>query len=146
MNSNTYLKFTRNKPNIDPAFFVFADYKRSLWPGGTYALPTSMFGCPETEAKGWSISYVNLTLPESSQQQEWNMKNPGPLTDVIEPNILGPYHYRALQMNFCVKTPTYFEDKEGNMTSTEWPKGQYCLYNFNGSCPKGREEFVEFCV
>lgn len=116
-------------------FFCQNNYEESAWPGGTYALPTSMFGCPETEAKGWSTSYVNLTLPETAQQQQWNMKNPRLLTDIIEPNILGPYYYRALQMNFCVKTPTYFEDKEGNITSAGWPRGQYCIYSFNNTCP-----------
>ncbi|XP_065938424.1 uncharacterized protein [Magallana gigas] len=116
-------------------FFCQNNYEKSLWPDGTYALPTSMFGCPETEAKGWSTSYVNLTLPESSKQQEWNMKNPELKTDVIEPNILGPYYYRALQMNFCVKTPTYFENRESNRTSAEWPRGQYCIYSFNNTCP-----------
>lgn len=133
-----------SKQTINLAWFVFADYEKSLWPDGTYVLPTSMFGCPETEAKGWSTSYVNLTLPESSQQQEWNMKNPRLLTDIIEPNILGPYYYRALQMNFCVKTPTYFEDTEGNMTSAEWPRGQYCIYSFNETCPPGKNMHLYF--
>ena len=107
-----------------------------MWPDGTYALPASMFGCPETEDRGWSLSFVNLTLPDSADKQEWNMKDPRLLNNIIEPNILGPYYYHALQMNFCVKEETYVEE-EDNRTSIEWPRGQYCIYGFNNSCPEG---------
>lgn len=111
---------------------------KSMWPEGTYALPTSIFGCPETAEMGWASAYINLTLPDSAQRQEWNVKNPQLLNDIIEPDILGPYHYRALQMNFCVKTRTYFE--EGDTNSTEWPTGQYCIYSFNNTCPQGKKK------
>ncbi|XP_078341994.1 uncharacterized protein LOC111105682 isoform X2 [Crassostrea virginica] len=119
-------------------FFCDNTYKKSMWPDGTYALPASMFGCPETEDRGWSLSFVNLTLPDSADKQEWNMKDPSFLNNIIEPNILGPYYYRALQMNFCVKEDSNVEE-EGNRTSIEWPRGQYCIYGFNNACP---EEFI----
>ena len=107
-----------------------------MWPDGTYALPASMFGCPETEDRGWSLSFVNLTLPDSADKQEWNMKDPRLKNNIIEPNILGPYYYRALQMNFCVKEEIYVEE-EDNRASIEWPRGQYCIFGFNNSCPEG---------
>ena len=64
------------------------------------------------------------------------MKDPRLLNNIIEPIILGPYYYRALQMNFCVKEETYVEE-EDNRTSIEWPRGQYCIFGFNNSCPEG---------
>jgi hypothetical protein len=110
---------------------MFTAYKRSLWPDGTYALPASMFGCPETEDRGWTASYINLTLPESAKPQQWNKENP---TDVI--NILGPYYFHSIQMNFCLKIHSNAKDT-GNMASTEWPRGQYCIYSLNKECPQG---------
>ncbi|XP_061178754.1 uncharacterized protein LOC133187411 [Saccostrea echinata] len=117
-------------------FFCEKTYQNSKWPDGTYALPASMFGCPETEDRGWTSSYINLTLPDSAQRQYWNTKDPNLLNGIIEPNILGPYYYRAIQMNFCVKNRT--NDKEfDDKTTAEWPKGQYCIYSFSEICPQG---------
>jgi hypothetical protein len=115
---------------------MFAAYKKSMWPEGIYALPTSMFGCPEAEESGWASSFINLTLPDSSQRQEWNTKNPLQQNAIMEPNILGPYQHRAFQMNFCLKTHTHFEESDTN--STDWPGGQYCIYSFNNTCPQGQ--------
>ncbi|XP_062589196.1 uncharacterized protein LOC134250867 [Saccostrea cucullata] len=124
--------------NCPPRYFGYFCEKvklRTKWPDGTYALPASMFGCPETEDRDWTLSYINLTLPDSAQRQYWNTKDPDLLNGIIEPNILGPYYYRAIQMNFCVKNLAYFDD-ENNDTTKEWPKGEYCIYNLN-ECPQG---------
>ncbi|XP_062589229.1 uncharacterized protein LOC134250886 [Saccostrea cucullata] len=117
-------------------FFCEKRFQNSNWPDGTYALPASMFGCPETEDRGWTLSYINLTLPDSAQRQYWNTKDPDLLNGIIEPNILGPYYYRAIQMNFCVKNRTS-DQGDDNETTTEWPKGQYCIYSFSNICPQG---------
>ncbi|XP_062589227.1 uncharacterized protein LOC134250885 isoform X2 [Saccostrea cucullata] len=117
-------------------FFCEKSFQNSNWPDGTYALPASMFGCPETEDRGWTLSYINLTLPDSAQRQYWNIKDPDLLNGIIEPNILGPYYYHAIQMNFCVKNRTS-DRGDDNETSSEWPKGQYCIYSFSSICPQG---------
>ncbi|XP_061178746.1 uncharacterized protein LOC133187405 [Saccostrea echinata] len=95
-----------------------------------------MFGCPETEDRGWTLSYINLTLPDSAQRQYWNIEDPNLIKGIIEPNILGPYYYHSLQMNFCIKVQAYLKD-ESNKTTVEWPKGEYCIYSFNDECPQG---------
>ncbi|XP_048738543.2 uncharacterized protein LOC125653234 isoform X2 [Ostrea edulis] len=112
-------------------FFCEKAYQKSLWPDGEYALPAAIYGCPETGDKGWTLSYINLTLPQSAQRQQWNKKDP---TELM--NIMGPYYFHAIQINFCLKTQSNVED-ERNTLSTEWPSGQYCIYSFSKTCPKG---------
>ncbi|KAJ8301168.1 hypothetical protein KUTeg_020155 [Tegillarca granosa] len=102
-----------------------------MWPSGQYALPASMFGCPETELYGWTPSFVNLSLPATSREQIWHDKDP--LT--FEPHILGPFYKRTFQFNFCTKE--FDMDRKEN--ADVWGPGKYCIYRVN-TC---RDDFQE---
>ncbi|CAC5409404.1 unnamed protein product [Mytilus coruscus] len=112
----------------------------SIWPTGSYALPASMYGCPEDD---WEMRYINLTLPISSNDMYWESSgtfyslryygdvfNYSHLKDL---HILGPYSKRSFQLNFCVKDSN---DSSGLQTA----QGNFCLYDIGKGCANGFKE------
>lgn len=107
---------------------------QSAWPLGKYALPASMFGCPET---GWIIQYINLSLPTddiywTTTYVLFRCKGDHCLAEFNNTSflqILGPYSTRSFQINFCGRNDT-------NQNSP-WPVGNYCLFGTENQCPKG---------
>ena len=102
----------------------------SEWPTGEYALPMSMFGCPEEETRGWQNGFINLTIPVTAPNHEWNDDD----LETTEPNILGPYYKHSIQLNFCTKTE---ESYNHSMKIMYWPNGSYCIYRIGATCPIG---------
>ncbi|VDI03839.1 Hypothetical predicted protein [Mytilus galloprovincialis] len=110
----------------------------SIWPTGSYALPASMYGCPEDD---WEMRYINLTLPISSNDMYWESSgtfyiiktdlyvfNRSHLKDL---HILGPYSKRSFQLNFCVRDGN---DSSGLQTAL----GNFCLYDIEKGCSNGK--------
>ncbi|VDI03838.1 relaxin family peptide receptor 2 [Mytilus galloprovincialis] len=111
-----------------------------IWPTGSYALPASMYGCPEGD---WDTRYINLTLPLSSNDVfYWESSG----TDYMEGYgnkifhirhskdlyILGPYSKRSVQLNFCVQDgndPSRLQEAQGN----------FCMYDIGKGCAKGSQ-------
>ncbi|XP_071131860.1 uncharacterized protein [Mytilus edulis] len=108
-----------------------------IWPTGSYALPASMYGCPEGD---WDTRYINLTLPVSSNDMYWESSG----TDYMVGSgnkvfhiphskdlyILGPYSKRSVQLNFCVQDgndPSRLQEAQGN----------FCIYDIGKGCAKG---------
>lgn len=103
------------KNNIFFTVFILIAKQESKWPKGSYAIPTSAFGCPEPGNYVWYRGYINLTLPQMSRVIQWNDKD----LDRIEPHILGPFGQRVMQLNFCLRR---------DENQTDWPAGDYFLY------------------
>ena len=108
-----------------------------IWPKGSYALPASIYGCPEGD---WDTRYINLTLPVSSNDMYWESNG----TDYIVGDgnkvfhiphskdlyILGPYSKRSVQLNFCVQ--------DGDDSSRlQAAQGNFCMYDIGKGCAKG---------
>ncbi|XP_046359651.2 uncharacterized protein LOC124137410 [Haliotis rufescens] len=107
--------------------------RESDWPVGLYGLLSTSTGCPESENHGWTTTFINLTYVgnnSSDGRQTWTNNLP----------LLGPYHYRTIQLNLCVR----MEDEggggkiveAGNVSRPTWPRGSYCLVKVvPGDCP-----------
>ena len=100
------------------------------WPPANYALPKSIYGCPDPSINNWHNGYMNISFKESIALSEsyigrigWNEVD----LNVIE--LLGPYGSHSIQLNFCSK-------RENG--SFEWsPSGQYGVYGTVDGCPQG---------
>ncbi|VDI37675.1 Hypothetical predicted protein, partial [Mytilus galloprovincialis] len=127
-----------NDSGVQRVFYslIITEIKSTQWPEGTYALHSSMFGCPESSEFGWSTGYINLTLFDNSRNFIWNDDDPY----TFEPHILGPYTEHAMQMNFCVmeSNVTVFDDD--SRVNRTWPTGNYCIYRTGVKCPVGFDE------
>ncbi|VDI65084.1 Hypothetical predicted protein [Mytilus galloprovincialis] len=108
-----------------------SEMKLTQWPGGNYALHTSMFGCPEDVDYGWMSGYVNMTLLPKSRNMFWNDLD----WFTFEPHILGPYTQQAIQINFCIMNSTTTATADN-----PWPAGNYCIYKASDICPIGFNE------
>ena len=109
----------------------------SLWPQGGYALPASMYGCPEMD---WELRYINLTLPSKSIDMFWRSSGTYYIYDRGERfifnhtkdlHILGPYSESNIQLNFCVRG----NDEGPNRISDL--RGNFCIYKMEGNCSSG---------
>ena len=97
--------------------FCFTHIAR--WPGGTYAIPMPVSGCPRSKRARWS---------EGSLQQ--NTEDTSPLSNWSRPiHLKGRQKNNEISQHFCVK-----ENKSG---SRNWPAGKYCIYK-KGKCPYGK--------
>jgi len=118
-------------------YFFPEQGRMSLWPQGEYALPASMYGCPEMD---WELRYINLTLPSKSIDMFWRSSGTCYIYDRGERfifnhtkdlHILGPYSERNIQLNFCVRgndeVPNRISDLRGN----------FCIYKMEGNCSSG---------
>ena len=105
------------------------------WPDENYALPMSVYGCPDRAVNDWKYGYINITFNSTITFFEHPR---GPLgrnaSDLSLTELLGPYGPNSIQLNFCGR-----EKKEKNEEVFDWPSGQYGVYgtNPNQSCPAG---------
>ena len=80
-----------------------------------------------------------MTIPTTALKHHWKM--PENITDTnqvtLDPHILGPYHFWSLQLNFCTRQDDNDVRYDGNVT-TEWPSGDYCLFQKGENCPFGK--------
>ena len=98
----------------------FADPSMTVevqWPDGTYSLPMPKVGCPD---KGWSIGWRYQDNEDDNNANAWNPRN---VNDYITFGLGNNY-----ETYYCTKT------YPGNNGFT-WPKGNYCIARYGGSCP-----------
>lgn len=105
-----------------------------MWPNGEYAIPRSVYGCPDNELNNWKYGYMRLIFPHryhlDRQQYEEGVGIPQ-----SQEYVLGLVGKNTFQMNFCAKIP---EDAAGHIDSAEWPGGSYSIYQWATKCPEGR--------
>ncbi|KAL4235446.1 hypothetical protein ACF0H5_007082 [Mactra antiquata] len=98
----------------------------SVWPDDNFALPETVFGCPEEDVISWRKISVHLKAKNISVSSD-------PLTERQSwpaiPHYRGPLHDHNVTLHFCMKRKTSDE-------SVQWPYGQYCVYRKH-PCPSG---------
>ncbi|XP_053400819.1 uncharacterized protein LOC128557465 [Mercenaria mercenaria] len=120
-----------------------AEFKSSKWPPGPYAIPMSIYGCPESHMHGWSEGYMSLTWRQRSrvfvQQMLRRKKNIEYLHKLsssnwpyTETSIYGPSSDSYLKLTFCYK-----HNHNSSSHTLEWPKRNYSIYATDNSCPSG---------
>ena len=102
-------------------------------PVSSYALPMSIFGCPEITVNKWRHGYMDITFRDeislfenSLGQIWWNGIRMNPI------ELMGPYRSHSIQLSFCYIT------EEENETNIEWPSGGYSVYGTGSRCPSGK--------
>lgn len=90
------------------------------WPEGSYGLPKAMTGCPLSPETKWTTGW---RFEDTEDSRPNNFKSSSYHLDTVV----------GLDVNrtFCMKVD--------NDETTEWPKGQYCIYK-KADCPKGFQE------
>ena len=98
------------------------------WPGGKFALPQSVYDCPDLH---WMSGFAQIKWQNGSR------------TDVIWSNdlrVIGPYGQMqesdwpatVLSLKTCAKLG---EDSGDDIM---WPAGDYCVYKMADDCPAGK--------
>ena len=104
-----------------------------VWPDGDYALPMSVYGCPDTNVNKWNYGYMNISIKDNIELFETSIGQVlgnGPDWNLLE--LYGPYGLHSIQLNFCTKVNS---GNEYNVA--EWPSGQYGVYATQSPCPSG---------
>ena len=89
------------------------------WPDGTYSLPETVQGCPSGWYSGWRYQ-------DNEDNHNANNWSPSDLTSYIRMDLGSNY-----KTYYCTKTST------GNIGSSAWPRGYYCIARYGDSCPYG---------
>lgn len=88
------------------------------WPGGRYSLPQPKAGCPQ----GWTSGWRKQDNEDDDNSNSWNPSN---LNEYVVFGLGRDY-----TTYYCTKTYT---DNSG----FTWPRGNYCIARYGGSCPTG---------
>lgn len=103
-----------------------------LWPDGDYALPMSVFGCPDPDTNNWQYGYINITFKLTIDLFETSLGRIGNNeTDLNFLELLGPYGPHSIQLNFCTHEKKDYDE-------TGWPSGQYGVHGTHNGCPTGK--------
>ena len=44
---------------------MLSEYGNRFWPPGDYAVPMSIYGCPDPDVNMWHFGYINITFKEN---------------------------------------------------------------------------------
>ena len=108
------------------------------WPDGNYALPMSVYGCPEPDMASWKYGYINISFTERTDLYEKTLGSIGWNHSFLM--LLGPYGPYSYQLNFCMKDPA-----SSTIASTDtpmWPPGKYSIIGTAAGCPEGRDILI----
>ncbi|XP_060599977.1 uncharacterized protein LOC132753513 [Ruditapes philippinarum] len=115
--------------------------KESVWPPGPYAIPMCKYGCPESQSRGWSKSFIKVKMVEFSKNSESVPtdldRNWKPYSSIINDDYFKPPHRieNWTFFYFCVK----FRNDTA-LDKEEWIPGNYSIYKIGSSCPTEFEE------
>eukprot|EP00058_Branchiostoma_floridae_P028488 XP_002613979.1 hypothetical protein BRAFLDRAFT_67440 [Branchiostoma floridae] len=89
------------------------------WPTGTYGLPRTNTGCPESAGVTWHTGYRYHDTEDDGANNYW--------TSGL--HFDGDFWRGNMYQKFCMKTSSW----QGHGT---WPRGSYCIFKRSG-CPSG---------
>ncbi|XP_064619507.1 uncharacterized protein LOC135482952 [Lineus longissimus] len=100
-----------------------------VWPTGSYAIPMSVYSCPDWARKVWETGSATL----SSDEHTFNWPS--------EFQLKGPYTTSNIDLNVCVSVTSpdssSVVDTGVEVKAVDWPKGAYCILSLNQTCPGG---------
>ena len=101
---------------------LFLSLSKASWPDGQYCLPMpSSKQCPS----GWEAGYRGHDSNDEPPNAPCYNKRHGYVPYVFK-------FCKDLGWGFCCKTRS-----SNYPAKTFWPSGQYCIFQYGGSCPKG---------
>lgn len=104
----------------------------SAWPDDDFALPETLFGCPEPDSDRWKQATVTLVISDNYLPEARHLWPEFP-------HVRSSLHRRNVSLNFCVKNS--WEKSIGNDSNRHsgefWPPGNYCFYKEH-PCSEGR--------
>ena len=92
------------------------------WPDGTYSLPQAAGGCP---AADWFSGWRYQDNEDDSNDNYWDPSN---LNSYLKIDL-----GRNFRSYYCTKT-------HSSGSGFTWPKGNYCIARYGGSCPSGFQD------
>ena len=123
--------------------FFISEFAWKQWPDGDYAIPMSVYGCPDPESNEWKHKRYAVKLLAHSIYKVYDFVDLSLKNDFFN---LGPFGFYQLKINVCVKQrsnteryanrQTSFEDRL--LETAEWPPGNYVVYPKDEVCPKGK--------
>ena len=96
----------------------------ALPPGGWYALPQTVYGCPRLNGRPWWSTLVEVRFTGHDL---------GTLRH--ESVVAAPVVGDVMTLSACI-SPTVATLREENQRP--WPTGSYCVYQLGATCPQGR--------
>lgn len=103
------------------------------WPDGDYALPMSIYGCPEPGRGDWNYGYMNISFSQRADLYERHLGLVGWNQSFLM--LVGPYGPYSYQLNFCTKSSGAGNSSDPDIA--RWPSGHYSIYGTNNGCPIG---------
>lgn len=90
----------------------------SEWPAGSYALLSSVSGCPGNKNEFSSSSWQHKGQGNNKKSEEFH------LAGIFQPDVF--------KYEFCVK------ENSVSATAPAWEIGRYCVLRVGGTCPSGK--------
>ncbi|XP_028403903.1 uncharacterized protein LOC114526488 [Dendronephthya gigantea] len=101
---------------------IWVRASEDMWPSGSYSLPKPISGCPNSWKEGW----LRQHLDEHSEAMQSSFSSNFHMNATLVRNVF-------LEREFCTKISANPDSQE----NIPWPKGFYCVYRKQDSCPDG---------
>ena len=99
----------------------------SMWPEGSFALPMSVYDCPQTEHFNWIRSKLTLeSKTEMETPHQWS----------VYYHVRGRLDTKYAALHFCSKLSDFITSNV-RTAAPKWPPGNYCIFKAGDSCPTG---------
>ena len=123
-----------NRVRVKSGYCFTGVQGNAKWPHGDYAIPMSVYGCPDPDRTEWKQGYMNISFQQRTELFEMELGRISWHDASLD--LLGPYGPYSFQLNFCHKA-----NDAGNGTDADkraWPSGQYYIYGTKSGCPQGK--------
>ncbi len=94
-----------------------------MWPAESWAIPRSVYGCPQSDIITWLESSVTVKGPIT---HTWSMNY----------HLRGPAAPDVFTLSVCVKLDDYLPFHI-QQQQPQWPPGMYCILGVY-NCPTGK--------
>ena len=126
-------------PALRVCFFFISEHAWRKWPNGNYAIPMSVYGCPDQNLNNWKHNFINITYSTSHMLKEATLGKVYLKDDLY---TLGPFGSHNFQYNFCIKSDSLTNGETNDVSdiiheTAEWPNGDYAILRMKGKCPDG---------
>lgn len=129
---------------------LLTESPKSSWPPGSFSLPMSITGCPETAKQGWRAGYISvvwstphtvISVVKYKEASSGNFAGDKLITkeyDITDKVygfftfVSGRFRHNMFRFSFCYK-----EGRNETLDTGSWPSGNYSIYSGFAGCPEG---------